>query len=554
MRRLHTAWSESTPNLVPCRQHRENSSTPSCTSERRFLHKRKGRSPCFDEIVLHQPMAQVTSCAPGIPSNLITASKNMIQGMNPKLGAVLTDRFQPEMGAYDSDSAASDSEKEDNDDADCLPGNDGPSEDSDCEQAEVEWECAMSRPSSSSSSPQLGVPTSQRSGALGLPPIFNFKGKEEQRRGDAPDRAAQDGQSLPQVRALSQTASLAGPAAGFRSSPGSSPGTGDAGLPSGLGASGLKETPSTPIPWGKNSVVGSGGSNPSTVWEKQHGRQYHVTCKAWCIVDCSTGKVVNEHEGQSCASPASLTKMMTTLLVLNITKGNKKKLRERVRVTLRSSAMGGTTAAIRMGEVYRVIDLLYGVMLPSGNDAATLLAEHYGRKMPGPSDMLPHKRFVAAMNRMAQSLGLHSTHFHNPHGLFHIEHHSTAADMVQLMREATKDAFYRKIVATRRHSCTTYVPKRKQRGKKVKPRKQVFLNTNQLLWEQGIDTWEGGKTGWLGNVHGQKVYGCLACMVQRGQHQLAAVLFGAEGRSQRFADMKRLVARTCEDLADHNRK
>jgi len=74
----------------------------------------------------------------------------------------------------------------------------------------------------------------------------------------------------------------------------------------------------------------------------------------------------------------------------------------------------------------------------------------------------------------------------------------------------------------------------------------MWVNTNQLLWDQGVDVWEGGKTGWLGNCHGQKVHGCLAATMHRGDRKVNAVLLGSEGRSQRFADMKRLVARTFE--------
>jgi len=278
----------------------------------------------------------------------------------------------------------------------------------------------------------------------------------------------------------------------------------------------------------------------------KHGRMYHVTCKSWHVLDAVTGQVLSNYDETRLISPASLTKMMTAFLILETTQCDFKKLRERVRVSLRAAAVQGTTAEVRNSELYKVVDLLYGMMLPSGNDAAMALAEHYGKRMSPVTGIHPHKRFVHRMNQKARELGMINTNFTNPHGLYNTKHMSTAADMAILLQAAMEIKLYRKIVGTRRHRCTTQ-KSRKKAGKKGKCRKQQWVNTNQLLWDQqGVDCWEGGKTGWLGNVHGQKVHGCLAATVRRGQRQLCAVLLGSEGRSQRFADMKRLVARTLD--------
>lgn len=245
--------------------------------------------------------------------------------------------------------------------------------------------------------------------------------------------------------------------------------------------------------------------------------------------------------------------MMTALLVLETTRCKMKDLKKPVRVSMKASAIGGTTAAIKTSELYRVIDLLYGLMLPSGNDAAMALAEHYGKQLPAVMGVHPHKRFVNRMNQRAKELGMLSTNFTNPHGLYSTQHQSTASDMALLSIAATEIKLYRKIVATRRYKCNTLKPKKKQSSKKFKARAQQWVNTNQLLWDQaGADTCEGGKTGWLGNVHGQKIHGCLAATIRRGQRTVCAVLMGSEGRSQRFADMKRLVARTFETTERHS--
>jgi D-alanyl-D-alanine carboxypeptidase len=85
-----------------------------------------------------------------------------------------------------------------------------------------------------------------------------------------------------------------------------------------------------------------------------------------------------------------------------------------------------------------------------------------------------------------------STCFHNPHGLFHKDHMSTAADMILLQEAAGQHPLYLRVVATRRYKCLTVVPKKKGVPKKgrPKPRPQLWVNTNQLLWDQGLDVWE----------------------------------------------------------------
>jgi len=260
------------------------------------------------------------------------------------------------------------------------------------------------------------------------------------------------------------------------------------------------------------------------------------------VVDADSGAVLEEYNSTVRVSAASLTKIMTCMLVIEAAKIKPRILKSKVKVSARASLQGGTTANIKLGEAYTVLQLLYGLMLPSGNDAAVALAEHFGRlstfATEHSAELSPYRTFVAKMNYKAQELGLDDTHFSNPHGLFSQTHFSTAADMNGLTRQAMQFRLFRKIVATRRHSCR---PEKKKARKK--PSKQNWINTNQLLWENGINTWQGVKTGWLAHTHGQAVHGCLSCIVKRGNRSLCSIVIGSEGCSQRFSDMTRLCNR-----------
>src|SRR5699024_4380439 len=130
-----------------------------------------------------------------------------------------------------------------------------------------------------------------------------------------------------------------------------------------------------------------------------------------------------------------------------------------------------------------VKELLYGLLLPSGNDAAVALAEHFGPRLgkDAEGDGLP--RFVAEMNRRAKELGLKEMAYKDPNGLSR-ENVSSARDLATLAREAMKDERFRAYVATRRHECEVAGPG----GAK---RKVTWANTNRLL---DVEGYEGIKT------------------------------------------------------------
>lgn len=247
-----------------------------------------------------------------------------------------------------------------------------------------------------------------------------------------------------------------------------------------------------------------------------------VTCAAWAVADAATGEVLLAHEADARRSPASIVKVMTALLVLEAAATRPGMLDEPVVVSDRAGTETGSSAGLRPGDSAPVRDLLYGLMLPSGNDASVALAEHVGRGL-GPGD--PLAEFVAAMNRRAAALGLASTTYANPHGKTVAGAGSTARDTARLVREALGLELFREIVGTRQRTATLA----NAAGYR---REVVWRNTNRLL---GIEGYTGVKTGTT-----QAAGCCLAAHGERGGRGLIVVVLGSTSTESRYADTRNL--------------
>ena len=163
-----------------------------------------------------------------------------------------------------------------------------------------------------------------------------------------------------------------------------------------------------------------------------------VVAKAYIVVDAATGAVLAEHQAHQRRPVASLTKIMTALLVLE-----QARLDEVVTIDAAISRLSrySTVMGVAPGEQLTVQDLLYGMMLSSGNDAALALAIHVGGA---------ESAFVGKMNERADGLGMKNTHFANAHGLDSRRgnHYSSAYDLALLTRVAMENATFREIVGT----------------------------------------------------------------------------------------------------------
>jgi D-alanyl-D-alanine carboxypeptidase (penicillin-binding protein 5/6) len=215
-------------------------------------------------------------------------------------------------------------------------------------------------------------------------------------------------------------------------------------------------------------------------------------------MDGETGLVLFERNGHLRRAPASITKVMTALVALE-----RGRLQDQVLITW-DDMVAGSTMGLWPNDVLSLEALLYGLLLPSGNDAALAIARHVGGDVPS---------FVAMMNERASQLGLRNTHFNNPHGLDDQGHYSSAYDIAQLTRVALRNPSFSRMVSTAMITVTGNRPF-------LLSNSNLLLHQPQLL--PGID---GVKTGYT-TAAGDS----LVASVTRDGHRLIGVVLGAENR------------------------
>ena len=194
--------------------------------------------------------------------------------------------------------------------------------------------------------------------------------------------------------------------------------------------------------------------------------------KSAIMIEQSTGRILYEKDAHTKRRIASITKIMTAILAIESGKMNKT-----VTVTDSILKAEGSAIYLQVGEKIKLSDLVYGLMLRSGNDAAIAIAEYVGGSVEG---------FAALMNEKAEWIGMENSHFTNPHGLDDSDnHYSTAYDMAILTKYAMGNKMYQKISGTKIH--------RAPNPNEVWDR--VWKNKNRLLTEK-YKYCTGGKTGY----------------------------------------------------------
>lgn len=188
------------------------------------------------------------------------------------------------------------------------------------------------------------------------------------------------------------------------------------------------------------------------------------------LMDMDSGRIIYENNSHEVRSVASISKIMTAILAIE-----SKKLDKTVKVSDVVLEAYGSGIYIKPGEKLTLQDLVYGLMLRSGNDAALMIAEYVSGSVP---------KFVEKMNQKAQEIGMKQTTFHNPSGLDEedeVGNFSTAYDMAILTSYAMKNKTYQKIVGTKKYTL------------KTNKNTYVWYNKNKLLTNYENTT--GGKTG-----------------------------------------------------------
>lgn len=207
------------------------------------------------------------------------------------------------------------------------------------------------------------------------------------------------------------------------------------------------------------------------------------------LVDAETGEVLFEKNAKERQSIASITKVMTAIVAIESGKMN-----EIAKTSRKAIYTEGSSIYLEEGEKMTIEDLLYGLMLRSGNDAAVTIGEHIAGSEEG---------FVYLMNEKARWLGMQNTHFDNAHGLESETHYSTAYDMALLMRYAMKNDEFRKISGTKMHTAEN--------------RTYGWKNKNRLLTEK-YKFCNGGKTGFT-----KKAGRTLLTTAKKGEQELISV-------------------------------
>ena len=196
----------------------------------------------------------------------------------------------------------------------------------------------------------------------------------------------------------------------------------------------------------------------------------------------------------------------------------------------------GSTADVKAGEMVSVAELLYGLLLRSGNDASVALAEHFGKRLT-PESSVSYDGFIAAMNRKAAEIGMNSTHFANPHGLPAEGHQTTARDLARLATLAFKQPEFRRRVGTAQHGATVDSVSGYRRN-------VVWKTTNQLLKTEGYDGIKTGTTGAAGC--------CLVSTAHRDGRRLVMVVLGAPSTESRYVDTRNLYRWAWNNLVKIN--
>lgn len=254
-----------------------------------------------------------------------------------------------------------------------------------------------------------------------------------------------------------------------------------------------------------------------------------TACRAWAVADSKTGKVLWESHAADACDTASTTKIMTAYVVLKLAEEKPKVLDELVTFSERADKTAGSSSGVHAGERIPVRELLYGLLLPSGNDAAIALAEHFGARFDPPAQKAgqtdPVARFVAEMNRTAAKLKLTETKYQNPNGLPEKGHASSARDLARLTWHAVQSPAFREYVSSRLHEARATARDGSQRP-------VVWKTTNRLL---GIAGYTGVKTGYT-----RAAGSCLVSTGERGRDSLIVVVLGAPSAAAAAADSRNL--------------
>lgn len=264
-----------------------------------------------------------------------------------------------------------------------------------------------------------------------------------------------------------------------------------------------------------------------------------VSCHTWAIADGRTGELLWGQEADTPRKSASTTKMMCAYVVLELARIKPEVMDEIVTFSELADSTSGSTADVRAGESLPVHECLYGLLLPSGNDAGNALAEHFNDRFnppqypadtrnPSTPETHPTRaNFIAEMNRTAEKLGMANTFYRSSFGDGGDEQDrtTTASDLLKLAHAGFQNPKFREYVSTPRRESKVTTPDGGERA-------VVWDNTNELLKIEGYDGIKTGTTEQAGT--------CLVSSGHRGEDHLFVVVLGATSHTGRYVDSRNL--------------
>ncbi|EFM09841.1 Serine-type D-Ala-D-Ala carboxypeptidase [Paenibacillus curdlanolyticus YK9] len=232
------------------------------------------------------------------------------------------------------------------------------------------------------------------------------------------------------------------------------------------------------------------------------------------LMDADSGTVIFDKNSHDRLPPASITKIMTMLLIMEALDDGRLKLTDKVSASEYASSMGGSQIFLEPGEEMSVDEMIKGIALASGNDASVAMAEKIGGS---------EAEFVKMMNEKAQQLGMKDTHFANCNGLPVADHYSSAHDIAIMSRELLKHT-----------QITKYTGMYQDYLRKTSEKPFWLVNTNKLVWfYTGAD---GLKTGFTNEAKF-----CLSATARRDGLRVIAVVMGEPNTKTRNAEVSSML-------------
>lgn len=225
-----------------------------------------------------------------------------------------------------------------------------------------------------------------------------------------------------------------------------------------------------------------------------------------CCIEADTGIILHENNANKRLPMASTTKIATAITVIE-----NANLDDIVYIKKEYTGIEGSSIYLKEGDKYTVRDLLYGLMLRSGNDSAVALACHVGKDI---------SHFCSMMNALKEKLGLSNTNFCNPHGLHDENHYTTAYDLAKISAYAIKNPTFKQIVSTQKINVTEL----------TSGAKRTFINKNKMLYRYPGST--GIKTGYT-----KKAGRCLVSSADKNGMNLVCVVLNSPQMFERSEEI-----------------